>query len=253
MWRQQICEWSYAVVDHFKLDREVVSVSMSYFDRFLSRHSEQVNRKKYQLAAMTCLFMAVKLYGTRKLSVFSLIQLSKGHFNEDHILTMERMILHTLSWNVHPPTPLSIVQHLILLSPTERCIDTTTKRHLNQVYCFLAELNVCDYFFVPHKSSSIALACILNAMDQVQVTHHMIKGFIDNVRFVTSLDAYSDEVEQCRAQLRELYNSSCGQDDYFSSDGHERNSATDKREVDVLSPVNVADYDQDQERHNVQF
>uniref|UniRef100_A0A7S4NA06 Cyclin N-terminal domain-containing protein n=1 Tax=Odontella aurita TaxID=265563 RepID=A0A7S4NA06_9STRA len=96
-WRARIADWSYRVVDHFRYDREVVSVSMNYFDRFLlltektrsssspeSPHrggrvaaplsptsalstedvpSSEIDSRTYQLAAMTSLYLAVKLHG----------------------------------------------------------------------------------------------------------------------------------------------------------------------------------------------
>jgi len=40
-WRRKICEWSFKVVDHFRYDREVVSVAMNIFDRFLSKSQQQ--------------------------------------------------------------------------------------------------------------------------------------------------------------------------------------------------------------------
>ena len=36
LWREQICEWCYLVVDHFDFGREAVSVTMSYLDRYLA-------------------------------------------------------------------------------------------------------------------------------------------------------------------------------------------------------------------------
>lgn len=37
-WREKICEWKYKVVDCFDLDREVVSISMFFLDKYLEKH-----------------------------------------------------------------------------------------------------------------------------------------------------------------------------------------------------------------------
>ena len=37
-WREKICEWKYNVVDCFNLDREVVSISMFFLDKYLEKH-----------------------------------------------------------------------------------------------------------------------------------------------------------------------------------------------------------------------
>lgn len=90
-WREKICEWAYQVIDHFDFNREVVAVSLSYLDRFLCvRH---VNKKVFQLAAMTSLYMAIKLYEPSSLRMASFIELSRGYFTVQHIIGMEETIL----------------------------------------------------------------------------------------------------------------------------------------------------------------
>jgi hypothetical protein len=91
LWREKICEWSYQVVDHFEFSREVVSVSISLLDRFLC--TEQVDKKQFQLAAMTTLYLAIKLTETGKLSMRSMIQLSRGFFTIEQMAAMEMTIL----------------------------------------------------------------------------------------------------------------------------------------------------------------
>jgi Cyclin, N-terminal domain len=91
IWREKICEWSYQVIDHFDFSREVVSVSIHYLDRFLS--TRPVNKKKFQLAAMTTLYLAIKLYEPGTLSMASMIELSRGYFMVEQMAEMEMAIL----------------------------------------------------------------------------------------------------------------------------------------------------------------
>lgn len=90
-WREKICEWSYQVIDHFDFNRELVSISLSYLDRYLC--SCPVNRKVFQLAGMTSLFLAIKLYEPSKIKMSSFIELSRGYFSTQHLAAMERSIL----------------------------------------------------------------------------------------------------------------------------------------------------------------
>ena len=90
-WRSRICEWSYQVIDHFDYDREIVAVSLSYLDRYLCKRP--VNKRTFQLVAMTTLYLACKLYDPNKLRMSSLIELSRGYFTEEHITAMEGSIL----------------------------------------------------------------------------------------------------------------------------------------------------------------
>ena len=89
-WREKICEWSYQVVDHFDFSREVVSISISFLDRYLSVRA--VDKRLFQLAAMTTLYMTIKIYERGTLSMSSMIDLSRGFFMVEHMRAMELSI-----------------------------------------------------------------------------------------------------------------------------------------------------------------
>lgn len=91
VWREKICEWSFQVIDHFDFSREVVSVSIHYLDMYLSTRT--VNKKIFQLAAMTCLFLAIKLHESGNISMASMIELSRGYFTVEQMEAMELSIL----------------------------------------------------------------------------------------------------------------------------------------------------------------
>jgi hypothetical protein len=204
MWREKICEWCYQVVDHFDFNREIVSVAMSYLDRYLSTRS--VNRRIFQLAAMTALYLAIKLYEPGKIRMSSLIDLSRGYFLEDHIVTMEDSMLQTLGWHVHPPTPYSFVREMIYLLPVE---TTPRVRHdTNELARFLTELSVCDYWFVTKKPSSIALASLINALE-LQGEPKIPRNY--KIQLLQQLGGcgpdiiYDEEVITCYERLRDMY------------------------------------------------
>jgi hypothetical protein len=91
VWREKICEWSYQVIDHFDFSREIVSISIHYLDRYLA--TRPVNKKLFQLAAMTTLYLAIKLYEPGSLSMASMIELSRGYFKVEQMAEMEMTIL----------------------------------------------------------------------------------------------------------------------------------------------------------------
>ena len=204
MWREKICEWCYQVVDHFDFNREIVSIAMSYLDRYLATRT--VNKKIFQLAAMTALYIAIKLYEPGQLRMSSLIELSRGYFLVEHIASMEDSMLQALGWHVHPPTPFSFVRELMNLLPQE--ISPPAKHDLNELARFLTELSVCDYYFVTKKPSSIALAALINAIDLQgsRNSYPRIKAqFLQHVIEV-GLDITTDEeTVVCYERLREMY------------------------------------------------
>mmetsp|Transcript_12147 Transcript_12147/g.21350 ORF Transcript_12147/g.21350 Transcript_12147/m.21350 type:complete len:160 (+) Transcript_12147:505-984(+) len=91
VWREKICEWSYQVIDHFDFSREVVSVAIHFLDRFLSK--TQVNKKVFQLVAMTALYLAIKINEPGTLGMTSMIELSRGYFSPVQMAEMEMAIL----------------------------------------------------------------------------------------------------------------------------------------------------------------
>jgi len=147
-WRPKICEWCYRVVDHFEFDRQVVYISMEYFDRFLCLYpgTSDLSSRMYQLAAMTCLYMAMKIHadsirqhhthdGTdtteddfssanpqefrrRCVRLSAYVELSRGQFYPNDIERMERIVLQTLDWRVNPVTPMCFVSYFLMIIPS---------------------------------------------------------------------------------------------------------------------------------------
>lgn len=205
LWREKICEWCYQVVDHFDFNREVVSVAMNYLDRYLA--TRPVNRRIFQLAAMTALYLAIKLFEPGKLRMSSLIDLSRGYFLAEHIVTMEDSMLQSLYWHVHPPTSFAFCRDFMRLVSGD--VSPRARHDVNELARFMTELSVCDYWFVTKKPSSIALASLINAIElqgprrvdpryKVEFLHRVVELGMDI--------ASDDEIIECYERLREMYN-----------------------------------------------
>jgi hypothetical protein len=184
-WRGKICNWSFRVIDHFRLDREVVTVGMRLLDRFLAAYSLQqqhsthttlsvapsaspvcscpsckrsVDSEFYQLAAMTCIYIAVKLHidnGTdldathrRTFKLQAFCELSRGLFGKEQVIRMEQNILRALHWRVaSTPTPMTFVNYyLTTLLPDwkiRRDRHDLVVHVLRELSRYLTELVVC--------------------------------------------------------------------------------------------------------------
>jgi len=163
-WRGQICEWCYSVVDHFELDREVVSLAMDYFDRHImitvlhTAESGSMCSKDYQLVAMTCLFVASKAHADRVLGsceearrqmvhLNSFVELSRGQFTAEDVISAEKSLLSSLDWRVNPVTPMSFVS--FMLSVFHNAIEVKSSHWdlvlnvLHESSRYLTELAVC--------------------------------------------------------------------------------------------------------------
>jgi len=134
-----------------------------------------------------------------------------------------------LAWKVHPPTAYCFGKHLLVLLP-HSVVKVNDRHAILELARFLTELSVIDYFFVIHKPSDVAVAALLNAMEDIPGARYSIPAFCNEVTKSTSLAITSDEVTECRNRLRLLY----AQGGYASP-----TNAQDNRNASI-SPVCVA-------------
>jgi len=213
-WREKICEWKYQVVDHFRLKREIVSVAMNYLDRCLAT-LPAVDRSSFQLLAMTCLYVSIKLNHHTHLiipgsdsTLNSLLELSRGFFSTRDLERKELELLTRLEWHVHPPTSQFFLEHFhgMYLQALEQHVhdqdmpmddDPSVKREVLQLAHFFVELATMDYFFVLYLPSQVALAALLTA--------HVRLGQTTNLSVL--LPGYEDspELRACSNRMSRLY------------------------------------------------
>jgi len=158
----------------------------------------------------------------------------------EHVSAMEEEILSALSWHVHPPTPLTQVRHILLLLPPI-CNTSSIVHDITELSRFLTELSVCDYFFVTHKFSSIAMAAILTAMEAVEESRLLSQyqsEFLKNVREIAKIDVRNPDVEECRLRIREMYYEGGYYQNNNEVDVIQEQKGADRCES--ISPVNVA-------------
>lgn len=167
-WREKIVHWSYNVVDHFDLRREVVAISLDYFDRFMATRNNRCTGNMALLCSLTTLHMAIKLHDPKKVRITTLANLSRDQFGPAHMEEMEWTILKALEWKLHPPTAAQFVMHMLCFLPEE--VSPSVRKELLELSRYLTELVVCDMYFVSLPKSAIALASILNVMGDISLT-----------------------------------------------------------------------------------
>ena len=203
--REKICEWSYRVVDHFGIDREVVLTSWNFIDRFLSTQQE-CNTTLFKLLAMTSLLLASKLYGSRRLSMQYLVELSRSEFSVGHMMQMEVLLLRTLKWHVHPPTVKAVIRDLLgLLSPM---VDDVVLKKVSEYAHFFAELSVYDMSLVGVEAADIALASLLNALnwiDESDLSDSVRLSFIEGACCILKTDHACEDIQFVEKKLWEVY------------------------------------------------
>ena len=179
--RSKMCQWSYQLTDMTSLSRLAVSRAMHYLDRFLAtsythnnKHALQAlhNKREYQLASMTCLYISIKLYEPLTMDASLLSDISQGCYTTQDITDMENIILNALEWKMNGPTSQEFVSLLLgLLEPSGYRYDVDVLGSLYDVSKFQCELASTDYdLSVRYKPSVVGLASILNSMEVMDDT-----------------------------------------------------------------------------------
>jgi hypothetical protein len=175
---------------------------MNHLDRYLAAFPGTVDKNLFQLLAMTCLYLSIKLNEYKHLlipgstsSMDTILRLSRGFFTLKQMEKMEYDILQRLQWHVHPPTPQVMVKHLLFFLSVE-------EHEVHDLAQFMVELSVMDYFFVSYKPSEVALAALLIAMERL-FPHSSTQL---NFPFKSDLiDVNSPNVQACRERLMLIY------------------------------------------------
>jgi len=203
--REQIVEWSFRVVDYFHIDREVVVLSLSMLDRFLAIC--ECDRSTFKLAATTTLHLAVKLLHPCKLGELGILSdLSRGEFDMKDVALMEKHLLDSLNWQLHPPTAIAFCNILLDYFFCSENVDMvpTDVEDLYDISSFFTELAVCDYYFVGLTQSTVAVASIINALEGMFGPENKIAPRI--LKCAIRMNIYqSQDLSQTTHRLWELY------------------------------------------------
>jgi len=182
IWRQNMCEWQYKIVDSIKVSRDVVFTAMSFLDR-INKSYGCLNRSFLRLVSITSLYIAIKLKDQNKVTAKTISNFVGCCITADAILSMERFILGELNWFLHPPSPHTFIVMLSTYLP--RSIPLKTKSKIIRQAIFFSELTTLDIFFSRIKPSTIALSCLLKGMNDL-----VIPCFVDD--FLESLSKFNE-------------------------------------------------------------
>merc|ERR1719453_1996416 len=146
-------------------------------------------RKTYQLAAMTCLYTAIKINEPTVFDPKIVSGLGRGCVSEESVVAMERHILEGLEWRVTPFTSSSMIHSLLELLPA----NDQVKSNLLSLALYQSELAVGDYELVPVRTSSIALCSVLNAIQAMEsmLCPTAAKVFLQNIQEATKVDIFT--------------------------------------------------------------
>lgn len=225
---------------------------MSYLDRYMCSNKGKKalgDRKEYQLVAMTCLYIAIKLHEPLEMETSLLADLSRGCYTEMEFASMEQSILEAIDWRVSGPTPLAFVLHYLAFLPD--VVPSTVVEAIFDYARYQTELGIADHSFVRSKPSVVGMAALLNAMegmDKALLPQRFQHLLIRTIVVYTSIDL--DEVEKIQIRLSNVIYSLLDETD---AQKHERllensdDDSDDSDDDDNSVDLSDADYDDDVE------
>lgn len=202
IWRQQMFDWACMVVDVIGANRESVAASFNLLDRFLVtelRHSRAppITREDYQLFSMTCLYIATKVMDScpNKLSVQTLVDMSKQFYTKQVIEQTEMDVLAALNWRIHAPTALCYAKLYSELFQSSSQGTIVPFANLTTI----TEIAVASGSFVACRPSIVGLAAVLIA---VRGSTESLQDFLTNQAHLLPQDG--DEFRQVYTHLEKL-------------------------------------------------
>jgi hypothetical protein len=172
LWRERVTQWCYDVVDHLRVSRSTVYVAMNILDRYFvncannnnNSNSNVASDRSYEAAALTALFLAVRIRGGENLEVVDLVRMSRLGVTIKEIVEVGKEMTQFLSFGRRLLTPDEFVQQLTTYLPSG-VYDQARVKEVTASALFYTEVCVVDSFFAGVKASEIALASMLNALD----------------------------------------------------------------------------------------
>jgi hypothetical protein len=223
VWREQVSQWCYDVVDHLDASRELVYTTMNILDRYVANTSSSslMNKVEYERTAITSFFLALKISSSLEIKISELLSLSRSTLQSRDILLTGKRILETLSWDSEILTPQSFVKVFISLLPST--LDGRAVMSWFELSMYLVEISVCDGNFAHVPPSQIAFAAILVAMKKAMghsADRVTFDSFVRDMREETCIEFCSAGIQSLCVRLQNIYSQSqeCSQTPHVVED-----------------------------------
>ena len=205
--RQQIAQWCINIMGACNFTTEHAAVTMSCLDRFVSTSDGKkvlLDRFQYQLAALTALYLSVKIHCPQALPPDLVAKLAQGRHKEKDIEAMERSMLAALQWRVNPPTVMDFVRIYLdmIAANSHHDFDPQTQAVVLELTGYQANLAVIQFGLVIEKASHVAVASLMNALECIYMDDN--EDFCDSIYHCISCytdDLDTNSIEEMQEQL----------------------------------------------------
>lgn len=210
IWREKVTQWCYDVVDHLNESRDLVFVAMNILDRYSALYmSSSTNERDYETAALTALFLAVRISGGRSLDAPDLVRMSRLGVTTQEIVQIGRIMTDALSWDIKILTPADFCNAFINLLPLSN--NLCLHQSITDTCRYLVEISVCDVYFSGVCASKIAFAALVSTVsssNMFQLPEEARLSLFDQINELTGLDNVAADIASLCARLHGIFNQS---------------------------------------------
>jgi len=191
--RQKIAEWCLTIMEVCGYHSETAEIAINYLDRFASSGKGRailLDRKEYQLAALTAVYTAAKVHEQQALTPRMIAKLSNGERTAVDIERMELRMLQAIQWRMHPPTSSAFVRHYLDLIPND-IVDSNTRKVILELSQIQINSSLSYYEFCTEKASQVAFAALLNAVESVDPHGKLFDFFSSSIAICNGIESKS--------------------------------------------------------------
>ena len=205
--RQKMCEWYYEMADFLKIDRSTASRAMMLLDRFMatSTHAHvaveaRQNRDKYQLFALTSLFISVKLFERLNIQAEHVSYLSRGRYGAQEIIKIEIVMLTALQWKVSEASKVDYVD--VIMKYIVPCMENVNHlissgellEKIKELAMLQIQLSDFEVTFASRRQSIVAFAAVCNAFEtkKAGMSHSSKDAFYECIKALIRTMSLSD-------------------------------------------------------------
>jgi hypothetical protein len=203
-WRERVTQWCYDVADHLNESREVVYVAMNMLDRYIAVTSAGACSDKvaYELAAITALFLAIRVSGSNALEVSDLLQMSRAGVQVKDIVSEGNAMLEALSWEHKLVTPIDFIKAML---STNVSMEHSKAVSILELSSYMVEISVCDQYFIGVQSSKVAFASMVNVLNRNELDGVTSSQVFQCIHEATGMSPDSPEIKEIAARMKAVY------------------------------------------------
>ncbi|KAF5818981.1 putative cyclin [Helianthus annuus] len=172
--RSEAIQWIFNVRSSLQFKFHTAYLSVTFIDRFISVSPSHITHDDkpwaIRLLAVACLSLAAKTIDRTNWQLSSLLQAEGFEFSNKAVQRMELLVLTTLDWRMCSVTPFRFIRYFVSCLCNESSSRDLVSM-ISQIICAatIGKFNINDHFdlnIMAHRSSTIAMAATLMAVDQ---------------------------------------------------------------------------------------